>query len=112
MEPWGFSFADIRVPVQLWHSRQDRFVPFQHGQWLAERIPGVEAHLTETDGHVTLARGVPEVHAWLFELRTPCLRSTNSRRLSRRIRTQPSNEHDDVAENHGRFRAHGRPGNG
>ncbi len=67
MEPWGFSFADIRVPVQLWHGRRDRFVPFQHGQWLAERIPGVEAHLTETDGHVTLARGVPEVHAWLLE---------------------------------------------
>lgn len=64
---WGFSFEDIRVPVQLWHGRQDRFVPFQHGQWLAQHIPGVDAHLTETDGHLTLEDRVPEVHAWLLQ---------------------------------------------
>jgi pimeloyl-ACP methyl ester carboxylesterase len=64
---WGFGFEDIRVPVQLWHGRQDRFVPFQHGQWLAQHIPGVDAHLTETDGHLTLEDRVPEVHAWLLQ---------------------------------------------
>ena len=65
---WGFDLASIRVPVQLWHGRHDHFVPFQHGEWLAQRIPGVEAHLTEVDGHVTLLQNrVPEVHAWLLE---------------------------------------------
>src|SRR5579872_62523 len=66
--PWGFELSSIRVPVQLWHGRQDRFVPFQHGEWLARQIPGVDAHLSETDGHITLfQRAIPEVHAWLLE---------------------------------------------
>jgi pimeloyl-ACP methyl ester carboxylesterase len=64
---WGFNVEDIQVPVQLWHGVHDQFVPYQHGQWLAERIPGVDAHLTETDGHITLAvNRIPEVHEWLL----------------------------------------------
>ncbi len=65
MEPWGFEFAAISVPVQLWHGRHDQFVPFQHGEWLAARVPGVDAHLTETDGHLTLVERIPEIHGWL-----------------------------------------------
>ena len=54
------------MPVQVWHGAQDRFVPFQHGQWLAEHVPGAEAHLSESDGHLTLLeRAVPEVHDWI-----------------------------------------------
>ena len=67
MGTWGFDFADIRVPVQLWHGAQDQFVPVQHGRWLAAHIPGVDAHITETDGHITLAANrVPELHDWLL----------------------------------------------
>jgi hypothetical protein len=41
-------------------------VPFAHGRWLADRIPGVEAHLTEDDGHLSLlTRRAPEVLRWL-----------------------------------------------
>lgn len=68
LHPWGFDLESIRVPVQLWHGRHDRFVPCQHGEWLASKIPGVEAHLTEEDGHLTLLqRRVGEVHAWLLD---------------------------------------------
>ena len=66
--PWGFTFDAIQVPVQVWHGAQDKFVPFQHGQWLSEHIPGVDADLTDTDGHLTLlVDRVPEVHAWLLQ---------------------------------------------
>jgi pimeloyl-ACP methyl ester carboxylesterase len=67
MAPWGFELDSIRVPVKVLHGRHDRFVPFQHGQWLAEHVPGAEAVLSETDGHLTfLVNGIGDVHEWLL----------------------------------------------
>jgi pimeloyl-ACP methyl ester carboxylesterase len=66
--PWGFELDEIRVPVQLLHGAQDRFVPIAHSEWLAERIPGVDAHLSAEDGHLTIQLGrIGDVHAWLLE---------------------------------------------
>jgi pimeloyl-ACP methyl ester carboxylesterase len=62
---WGFDLASIAVPVQLWHGREDKFVPFQHGEWLSRHIPGVDAHLTDTDGHLTLLFRLRAIHSWL-----------------------------------------------
>ncbi len=65
--PWGFSLAEITVPVLVWHGEQDLFVPISHGAWLAGRIPTVEARLSADEGHLTLfARCIPEVHRWLL----------------------------------------------
>jgi pimeloyl-ACP methyl ester carboxylesterase len=66
--PWGFDVADIAVPMMVMHGREDLFVPFGHGEWLAARIPGVLARLLDHDGHLTLIESrVPEVHAWLAD---------------------------------------------
>ena len=68
VKPWGFDVAAIRVPVLLLQGTEDLMVPPQHGRWLAERIPGVEAEISDTEGHLTLLRDrVPDVHAWLLQ---------------------------------------------
>ena len=68
VDPWGFELADITVPVLLLHGRQDNFVPFGHGQWLATHIPGVEARLLDDDGHLTVAEHhIGDVHSWLSQ---------------------------------------------
>ena len=44
-------------------------MPFAHGEWLAAHVPGVEAHLTDEDGHLTLMiNGLPRIFADLRRL--------------------------------------------
>lgn len=67
VKPWGFELSDIRVPVLLLQGTEDLMVPPAHGRWLAEHIPGVEAEISETEGHMTLVRDrIPDVHEWLL----------------------------------------------
>jgi pimeloyl-ACP methyl ester carboxylesterase len=68
IRPWGFDIATIDRPVLLLQGADDRFVPAAHGNWLAERVPGVEARLTgDEDGHLTLiVHRVRKVHEWLL----------------------------------------------
>jgi pimeloyl-ACP methyl ester carboxylesterase len=68
ISPWGFELDDIRVPTLLWQGVQDKMVPVAHGRWLAERIPGVEAHISDEDGHLSIAVGrLGEIYDWLRE---------------------------------------------
>jgi pimeloyl-ACP methyl ester carboxylesterase len=55
--PWGFDLASITVPVAVWQGSEDLMVPFAHGQWLVERIPGVTAHLEQGEGHLSIGIG-------------------------------------------------------
>jgi pimeloyl-ACP methyl ester carboxylesterase len=67
VESWGFAPESVNRPVLLLHGADDRFVPVSHGRWLAARIPGVEARITEADGHLTLfERRLREVNEWLL----------------------------------------------
>lgn len=65
-KPWGFELSEIRVPTLLWQGVQDLMVPVAHAHWLAERIPGVEAHISSEDGHLSIAVGrLGEIYDWL-----------------------------------------------
>ena len=64
--PWGFELADIAVPTYLWQGSEDLMVPFAHGQWLRERIPGVTPHLEAGRGHLDVL--VASMGDWLDEL--------------------------------------------
>jgi pimeloyl-ACP methyl ester carboxylesterase len=57
VKPWGFSLDEVAVPISLWQGDEDRMVPFSHGQWLASRIPGVQAHLMSGEGHLSIGIG-------------------------------------------------------
>ena len=66
VKPWGFDLDEIQVPVLLWQGGQDLMVPVAHGRWLADRVPGVEAHISEPDGHLSIAVGrLGEIYDWL-----------------------------------------------
>ena len=66
--PWGFDLAAITVPVAVWQGRQDAMVPYAHGVWLAEHVPGATAHLREEEGHLSLLSGISEILADLTRL--------------------------------------------
>ena len=51
---WGFALDEIRVPTYLWQGSADLMVPFHHGQWLAQHIPGVVPHLIDGEGHLSI----------------------------------------------------------
>jgi pimeloyl-ACP methyl ester carboxylesterase len=65
-KPWGFELADIAVPTHLWQGSADLMVPFAHGEWLREQIPGVVAHLEQGRGHLDIMLG--HLETWLDEL--------------------------------------------
>ena len=65
---WGFELSKIKIPVLLMHGKQDDFVPFAHGKWLAENIPNAEARLFDDDGHLSLFENrIEEIHSWLLQ---------------------------------------------
>jgi pimeloyl-ACP methyl ester carboxylesterase len=61
--PWGFDLADISVPVAVWQGRADAMVPFDHGAWLVQHVPGAEGHLFDDEGHLSLMTRVDRVLA-------------------------------------------------
>jgi len=69
LTPWGCDLTTIRVPVRLWHGVGDPAVPVVHGRWLAAHVPGIEAHLSESEDHSNIEHSNRETaYAWLSEL--------------------------------------------
>jgi pimeloyl-ACP methyl ester carboxylesterase len=65
---WGFSAADVTVPVRWWHGDEDHIVPFRHGQHFVDLLP--DATLTPIDGesHLGGLSIAEDVIATLMEL--------------------------------------------
>jgi pimeloyl-ACP methyl ester carboxylesterase len=55
LKDWGFALDAIEAPVALWQGRQDKMVPFSHGQWLAEHTASARPHLLDDHGHLSIA---------------------------------------------------------
>ena len=64
--PWGFDLDVISVPTHVWQGSEDLMVPYSHGQWLREHIPGVTTHLEQGSGHLDILLG--RADDWVGEL--------------------------------------------
>jgi pimeloyl-ACP methyl ester carboxylesterase len=53
-QPWGFSFEDIRIPVRLWHGKQDRAFSVRLAEEVAKRLPNCKARFIDNAGHYSL----------------------------------------------------------
>lgn len=51
---WGFSLAEINIPVYLWHGEADHIVPFRHTETMARALPHGQARLVPNEGHYSL----------------------------------------------------------
>src|SRR5436189_2580600 len=53
-EPWGFAIEDIRVPVRLWHGKQDRAFSSHLAEGVAKRLSNCNARFIDDAGHYSL----------------------------------------------------------
>jgi pimeloyl-ACP methyl ester carboxylesterase len=53
-QPWGFAMEDVRVPVRLWHGKQDRAFSIHLAEELANRLPNCHARFVDDAGHYSL----------------------------------------------------------
>ena len=53
-QPWGFAVEDVRVPVRLWHGKEDRAFAVRLAEEIANRLPNCKARFIENEGHYSL----------------------------------------------------------
>jgi len=66
--PWGFTAADVQVPVHWWHGDADHIIPFRHGQHMVERLPQAELSVIAGESHLGGLGLAEEVLGTLMEL--------------------------------------------
>lgn len=67
VDPWGFDVGEIRAPTRVIYGRSDVLVPVQHGEWLAQHVPGAEVVIEEELGHIGSPELVAERIGWLVQ---------------------------------------------
>ncbi len=53
-QPWGFAIEDVRVPVRLWHGKEDRAFSVRLAEQVAKRLPNCKARFVDDAGHYSL----------------------------------------------------------
>jgi pimeloyl-ACP methyl ester carboxylesterase len=53
-QPWGFDIKEVRVPVRLWHGKEDRAFAVRLAQDVADCLPNCRARFVENEGHYSL----------------------------------------------------------
>ncbi len=53
-QPWGFAIEDVRVPVRLWHGKEDRAFSVRLAEEVANRLPNCKARFIDDAGHYSL----------------------------------------------------------
>ena len=53
-QPWGFAIEDVRVPVRLWHGKEDRAFSVHLAEELANRLPNCHTRFIDDAGHYSL----------------------------------------------------------
>ena len=53
-QPWGFALEDVRVPVRLWHGKEDRAFSVHLAEQVAKRVPSCKARFVDDAGHYSL----------------------------------------------------------
>jgi len=65
---WGFSLADIEIPIRFWHGDADMIVPLSHGLHQAGLVPDSELTVVPGGGHFSGYETVEEVFHVLLDL--------------------------------------------
>ena len=65
---WGFTAAEVTVPVRWWHGNDDHIVPLAHGQHLVERLPDATLKVIDGESHLGGLGIAQEVLGTLMDL--------------------------------------------
>lgn len=63
--PWGFSPADIAVPVHFFHGEEDKNVPIRAARLLSRQIRGSVRHFCRGEGHMITGTHAGEIFSLL-----------------------------------------------
>ncbi len=65
---WGFTAADVAVPVRWWHGDEDHIVPFAHGEHMVSRLRDASLKVIHGESHLGGLGIAEEVISTLMEL--------------------------------------------
>ncbi|MFM7085171.1 MAG: alpha/beta fold hydrolase [Hyphomicrobium sp.] len=65
--PWGVTYKNITMPVEIWQGTTDPVVPPQVVEWLACQLPTCKLHLIKDAGHFWIFDHVNEVLSTLAQ---------------------------------------------